>query len=78
MAWIKLKSSITNKEILMPESAYKNFHKSNSIFTVIEEQPKQEKKQSKSKEDIENVEDTQLDNKNEINPSGKGKKKTGV
>lgn len=78
MTWIKLKSSITNKEILMPESAYNNFHKSSSIFTVIEEKPKEVKKQSKPKEDTENVEDIQLNNENEVNPSGKGKKKTGV
>lgn len=77
MAWIKLKSSITNKEITMTEEAFKNFHRANKIFTVIEEhkESKQEPKIKKMKEETKNVESVQFDVKNEVNPSGKDNKK---
>lgn len=77
MAWIKLKSSITNKEITMTEEAFKNFHRANKIFTVIEEQKqtKQEPKSKQPKEETKNVEKTQLNQKYEVDPSGKDNKK---
>lgn len=60
MAWIKLKSSITNKEVIMTEEAFKNFHRNNNIFTVIEE-PKQVKQEPKTKKQpkVEETIDTQ-------------------
>lgn len=51
MAWIKLKSSVTNKTISMTKSAYENFHKSQNIFTVVDETPKKPVKTQKVKEE---------------------------
>lgn len=77
MAWIKVKSSVTHKTMLMPENAYETFHKNKGIFTVVEEpkQTKQEPKSKQPKEETKNVESVQFDVKNEVNPSGKDNKK---
>lgn len=73
MAWVKLKSSITNQTITMTEEAFKNFHRANDIFTVIEE-PKNKQKQPK--EATKNVENIQLNKKHEVNPSGEDSQET--
>lgn len=77
MAWMKLKSSVTNKTILMPEGAYNAFHKDKGIYTVIDEpkQAKQEPKQKQPKEATKNVETTQLNKKYEVDPSGEDSQK---
>ena len=77
MAWIKVKSSVTHKTMLMPENAYETFHKNKGIFTVVEEpkQTKQEPKSKQPKEETKYVEKTQLNQKYEVDPSGKDNKK---
>lgn len=78
MAWIKVKSSITNKVFCIQENAYNNYYKNTKIFTVIEEPQKKSENAKKPKEDIENVENTQFTIENEVNSSGKNQKKARV
>lgn len=79
MAWITLKSLSTGKIISLPESVYNSYHKYHDIYTVVQENPTEANKKSiKPKEEIENVEEIQLNSENEVNSSGKNKKKTGV
>lgn len=61
MAWIKLKSSITGKEVTMTAEAFKNFHRANNIFTVVEKpkEVKQEPKTKKQKQIVEEQIDTE-------------------
>ena len=79
MAWIKIKSLITKQILTIPESAFADICKTTDIYERVEEpKPEVKQKTSKPKEEKKNVEDIQFNDKDEINPSGKDKKKVGV
>lgn len=79
MAWIKIKSSITKQILTVPESAYADILKTTDIYEKVEEpKPEIKQKASKPKEEKKDVEEIQLNNKDENNSSGKDKEKIGV
>lgn len=76
MAWVKIKNSITNQILTMPEKVFADICKNTNVYVKVEEPKAEEKKKpAKIKEEEEDVQSIQLINKNEDNPSRKDSKK---